>query len=107
MRKSVLPFVCGILILSIAFTPIAASAAATTPAQSNRQLVINRLEQLGATPQQANAEVSMLNQDDLATLAAHPNMIRRAGASDTGRELFWGLIIVGIVVGITALLANA
>jgi hypothetical protein len=33
-------------------------------------------------------------------------MIHHAGATDTGREIFWGVVILLVVVGVTAALAN-
>lgn len=106
MPRKFFPILIGLLILSIAFTPITASAALVSPAEANRAIVVQRLEKLGATPKQAQAQVAMLNQHDLATLAAHPQMIHRAGGSDSGRALFWGIVIVLVVVGITAALSN-
>jgi hypothetical protein len=105
VSKKFFSVICGVLVLCIALTPVVSSAS-VNPAETNRAVVINRLEQLGATPKQASAAVAMLNTHDLATLAAHPQMIHRAGATDTGRELFWGIVIVLIVVGITAICVN-
>jgi hypothetical protein len=99
-RKFV-PFISAMIVFSFALTAVAA-AKTVNQAEINRAAVIHRLEEVGATPKQAEAEVAMLNAYDLATLAAHPEMIHRAGATDTGRELFWGIVIVLIVVGITA-----
>jgi hypothetical protein len=84
-----------------------AASTSVNAAENNRAAVIQRLEQLGATPQQANAQVAMLNAHDLATLAGHPQMIHRAGATDTGREIFWGVVIILVIVGVTAVLYNA
>lgn len=107
MRKKIsIPLISGILILSIAGAPALAAATQQSQQDANRTAVIHRLEQLGATPAQANSEVSMLNQKDLATLAAHPQMIHKAGSKDTGRELFWGCVIILVVVGVTAICAN-
>jgi hypothetical protein len=95
------PVIIATIIFSLALTSVAASTS-VNQAEINRAAVIHRLEEVGATPKQAEAEVAMLNTHDLATLAAHPEMIHRAGATDTGRELFWGIVIVLVVVGITA-----
>jgi hypothetical protein len=107
VSRKFIPVICGILVFSIILMPATASAAALSIANANRQTVIHRLEQLGATPKQAETEVAMLNDHDLATLAAHPQMIHRAGATDTGREVFWGVVILLVIVGATAAIVAA
>ena len=106
MSRKPSPFIAGILLFAIATTPALSLASSNDAAARNQQIVTHRLEQLGMPHDQAAARVSRLNQDDLATLAANPNMIHAAGSTDTGRELFWGLVVCGIIVGITALCFN-
>lgn len=108
-----------ILILTIATSPTicAAAAAAGAPEhgspiarqniKNDRQAILQRLEKLGANPDQAARSVAMLNQDDLATLAANPRMIQRAGDTDSiTREAFWGCVALGAVAAIIGLLAD-